>query len=389
MKKDKKTNKKIPHNHRHNFFYRLLVPLVKVFLKIKFKFKYKKATNLPDNYIVLSNHTTDFDMLFVACSFRKPMYFVASEHITRWKKTYRLLKYCFDPIMRYKGSVASSTVMEVLRRTRKGANVCIFAEGVRSWDGSNSPILPSTAKLIKSSGVGLVTYKLTGGYFVSPNWSTSKTRKGPIYGSPINVYTKEQLATMSEEEVYNIITTDLYENAYETQSKFPRRYTGEKLAEGLENLLFVCPKCNKYDSFTTHDDILECKECGLKIKYNVYGMLENSPYDTVYDFSQWQNKIVEKDVKSLVKYTSPDVSISTIDKHIKTPLTKGELIMSDKIKCNDFELPLEKITDISIYGKHGIVFTAGGVYYELYIPQNARKFQLYCLEYLKQHNLGR
>lgn len=384
MKKNKKTD--IPHRKRHSFYYKLLMPLVKIFLKLKFGYKFKKAKNLPDNYIVLSNHTTDYDMLFVAMSFSRPMYFVASEHMTRWKKTYRFVKHCFDPIMRYKGSVASSTVMEVLRRTRKGANVCIFAEGVRSWDGGNSPLLPSTAKLIKASGVGLVTYKLTGGYFAMPNWSTSKARKGPIYGAPVNIYTKEQISNMSEEEIYDIITRDLHENAYDTQKTNPQKYVGKNLAEGLEHLLFICPECKSHDKFVSAGDTVSCTNCGFKFKYNEYGMLENSPYNTIYDFANWQLTEVQKDVQNNVTYSSDNIIFSTIDKHIKTNLcTDTVKITNESISCGEYSIPMKDITDMAIYGKHGIVFSANGIYYELYVPNgtNAIKFLLYYKKYIE------
>ena len=55
---------------RHIYFYNFLRPLVILFTKLKFNYHYKKAENLPDNYIVLSNHVTDYDMLFVANCFR-------------------------------------------------------------------------------------------------------------------------------------------------------------------------------------------------------------------------------------------------------------------------------------------------------------------------------
>ena len=68
---------------RHIAFWKVVVPIVRAFLRIKFGYTFKKAEGLPDKYIVLSNHTTDFDPLFVASSFDKQMYFVASEHVAR------------------------------------------------------------------------------------------------------------------------------------------------------------------------------------------------------------------------------------------------------------------------------------------------------------------
>ena len=198
---------------KYKFFYTVLRPLVNLFLKIKFGYRCEKAKDLPDKYIVLSNHTTDFDVLFVAMSFKKQMFFVGSEHISRWKNAYKFLRFAFKPILRPKGTVAASTVKEILKTVRKGSNVCIFAEGVRSWDGVSSPIAESTGKLIKSAKCALVTYRITGGYFVSPMWSEIGTRKGEVFGPPVNVYTKEQLAEMSVDEINEIIKNDLHEDA--------------------------------------------------------------------------------------------------------------------------------------------------------------------------------
>ena len=103
---------------KHKIIYRLFHPPVKLFLKLKFGYTYETAKNLPENYIVLSNHVTDFDPIFVAASFPQQMYFVASEHIVRWKKFFKFIDYCFAPIVRYKGSIAATTVKEVFQKVR-------------------------------------------------------------------------------------------------------------------------------------------------------------------------------------------------------------------------------------------------------------------------------
>ena len=87
---------------RHSFFWKLLLPLVRIFLRIKFNYTYERINDVPEKFIVLANHTTDFDPLFVGSSFKNFMRFVGSEHIARWK-VFPLLKFAFDPIMRYKG----------------------------------------------------------------------------------------------------------------------------------------------------------------------------------------------------------------------------------------------------------------------------------------------
>ena len=58
-------------NIKHKLVWLFIRPLVIIFLWFKFGYTFKTAKGLPENYIVLANHTTDFDPVFVGASFRK------------------------------------------------------------------------------------------------------------------------------------------------------------------------------------------------------------------------------------------------------------------------------------------------------------------------------
>ena len=373
-------------NKKHIFFWRLLHPLVAVFLRLKFGYRYEKPKDLPSQYIVLSNHVTDWDPLFVGVAMKRQMYFVGSEHIARWKRAYKLLKYVFDPIMRPKGASAMAAVMSILRRVKKGANVCIFAEGVRSWDGRPCPILPSTARLVQKAGVGLVTFRIKGGYFVSPMWSNS-LRRGKITGAPVGVYTAEQLATMRQEEIYQIIVRDLGEDAYLTQQTLPQRYHGKNLAENLEHLLFYCPACGKSDTLSSDKDTLTCRACGHSFRYDEYGYIwdgENS--DSVADYAERQRLLVEKDVDEGICYGVEGATLYTVAEHTEQKLSHGRLTMNEEyLCCGEVKIAMKDITEFAMHGKFALVFSAGREYYEI-LPdqkQNMFKFFLYFNEYSK------
>lgn len=372
-------------NKKHKIVYAIFQPLVVLFLKIKFGYKFETAKNLPENYIVLSNHVTDYDPLFVGASFKRQMYFVGSEHIARWKLAYKLLKFGFEPIIRYKGTVAATTVMDILRKLKSGENICLFAEGIRTWDGVTCPILPSTGKMIKRCGAGLITYKITGGYFVSPNWSGTKPRKGYIHGAPVNVYTKEDLNKLSVDEINEIIRKDLYEDAYERQLKDPKKYKGKNLAEKMENILFICPKCKKMETIYSSGDFVYCKNCDFSLKYNEYGMLEGSDFTTVKELHHWQLKEIDDLVRNNVSFVSHNACLSTINNHVETIVAEGESCIScNGIICNEVKLSLDDICTMDIHGRKSIVFAVDKTYYELVLnDSNALKYLLYYNSYNK------
>ena len=360
----------------HKAVYAVLRPLVAVFLWLKFGYTYEKAKNLPDNYIVLSNHVTNFDPVFVGVSFPH-MYLVGSEHISRWGFAYKLLKTFLAPILRPKGAVASSTVKEILHTLRDGKNVCLFAEGSCSWDGTPNPILPSTGKMVQKARCGLVTYRLTGGYFTYPRWSTSGMRRGPVHGAPVGIYTAEQLSAMSAKEINDIIVRDLGEDAYVRQLPDPKTYQSDHAAEGLEYLLFTCPACGKNDTFHTHGDTVECAECGLKFTYDRQGMLSGVPFETLKRFHLWQKGEAERAALEGKAYTDPHGTLITVASSTATPVAEGPVTMTaEAITCGEFSVPVSEISNLDIHGKNVLVFTAGKNYYELKPTGNGLKFML-------------
>jgi len=369
--------KKIP--LRHTIVWAIIRPLVAVFLYIKFGYRCEIANNLPEHYIVLANHVTDYDPLFTAISFPKQMYFVGSEHISRWKLAYPLIKWAFQPILRYKGTSAASTVMEMLRTLRKGANVCMFPEGARSWNGITAPILPSTGKVVKSAKCGLVTYKIEGGYFVSPNWSEGGTRRGHVRGAVVNVYTPEQLVGMSIEEINAVIDHDLYENAYARQTEKPCRYKGKQIAHRMENMLSHCPKCRAMDQLHSQKDTVCCDACGNSFRYTEFGMLEGIAQKTVKDLFDWQKEQVLQDAAQNIVYKSKSASLFTVVNHQQKQLAHGLVRMDkDTLSCEDTTIALDTITDMAMHGRHALVFSVKDAYYELLFDDldGALKFHL-------------
>lgn len=280
--------------NRYRLIWKAVRFLAMPYFKFRYRIKWEKCKPASKPYIVLANHNTFLDPALVGMSFLEPMRFVTSEHVFRMKFAGKLLKFMFDPIARVKGSTDVRTAAEVIKSIRSGANVCIFAEGNRSYNGETCQIPESTGKLIKRSGAGLITYRLEGGYFTEPRWGTS-VRKGAMLGHPIAEYTPEQLAKLDSGEINEIIRRDLYLDAYAAQKQHPVAYKGKRLAERLEVLLHVCPVCHGISTFKSEGNQVKCAQCGLELRYNEYGFLESMqeggpvPFDSLLDWDKWQH----------------------------------------------------------------------------------------------------
>ena len=346
MSVNKKTE---PNLKRANFFYRLLTPIVCPVINLWYNSKSEPLPEIDGNYLIISNHNTNVDMIMVAASCKRPMRFVGSEHIFQKGWAARLLMWAVAPIIRQKGGLASTTVMSITRALRRGENICIFAEGNRSYDGRTCHVLPSTGKLAKAGGAALVTYRLERAYLTSPRWAYS-IRRGGMRGRAVNVYTKEQLAEMTAEQIYEA-----------------KPFKGKRLAEGLEHTLYFCPQCEKAGGLSTKDDKLFCK-CGMKAVYDEYGLLNGTRFARTTDWNDWQRKKLGEYLDN----GGTDIGDANVSLYRITPdhqterVYSGEVTLAEgRMNFGKYSFPLEELDGVGLCGKAKMVLMYAGNHYEL------------------------
>lgn len=291
---------------KRHFLHKLIWKVGRIFttLKVKrlYKFECDKLPKMKENFLVVSNHTTEHDMYFVGGAFKEQMYFVCGEHLTK-RKSWKKLQYFFDLIPKYKGDSDLVAMKEIIRRCNAGYNVMIFPEGSRSFNGETERLDDAIGKLVKMCKCALVTYHMMGGYFVAPRWAYT-VRRGKVRAEIKHVYSAEELKNMSAKEIADIINEDIYENANYRQKEEMHEYKGEGLAEGIENYIIKCPVCDKYETIESKDDMFWCNNCHMKARYNTFGLFENMneesalAYDNIYDLSQDMIKGIMEDISN-------------------------------------------------------------------------------------------
>ena len=392
MSKDRITEKK---HRRHVRLFAFLAAIVRPFFRKKFNFVWDDLSQIEGPYLLLCNHNTNYDPVFVGLAASKQLYFVASEHVTRNRFLWRLLDFIFAPIIHQKGKAGVNTVAEMLRCLKAGYNVAIFPEGNRSFNGLTCPFLSTIGKLARKSGAKLVTYKLEGGYLSQPRWGFT-LRRGKLAGKLVHVYDTDELKGMTDDEVNSAIERDLYEDAFKTQEKEHIPFKGKKLAYGLETTLFTCPKCKRSGLLKSSNTDIAC-ECGYKAEYNEFGELINTDGSktTIAAWDAFQRESLEKEMMTANASHSDRVLFEDEIKlqriNHEHAVTESKKIMlrayCDHVELGDRRFVPSDLAGVAVHSRNTIVTydAATGTQYEIKGTNelfNALKY-LYLYEIMK------
>lgn len=340
-----------------------LAPLIALFLKYRFNYEYEDLSKIEGPYLLLANHNLELDPALVGVAAKNHLYFVASEHILRKGIGTWLLMTFFKPIIHKKGKQGMNTIKEMLKTLNEGHSVCIFPEGNRSFNGLTGEILPSIGKVARRSGAKLVTYRIEGGYFAQPRWSTT-LRKGKIRGRLIKVYSAEELKSMTDEQVGTAICDDLHEDAYETQSRERVAFKGKNLALGMESTLFACPVCKQLNCIHSDAVSLYC-DCGFRAIYDEYGDLteENGRKYTITELDDLQKKILQEMFEEYCQrneqgpFLADNVTVHKIDeKHVLLGTEIGTIeAYSDRLEICGRKIPFSDVNGMAIYSRNSMI----------------------------------
>jgi len=290
------------------------------------------VTPLPDSdkraYIVLFNHQTAHDQFFASLAFKQPIYYISSEDLYSNGFTSAVIQYLVAPIPIKKQTTDITAVKNAMRVAKEGGSIGLAPEGNRTMDGHLVYIKPSIAKLVKTLRLPVAVFRIEGGYGVHPRWS-DVVRKGKMRGYVSRVIEPEELKGRSDEEILKILVDEM--NVDEVYDH--AEYHHKKLAEYLERVIYVCPKCG-LSEFESHNDQITCKTCGLTATYHPNKTLSGVPYRFIADWYKAQTDFV---------------NALDISPYMETPMYTDTANISEVIPCKK-KVPLFKNAQLQLFG---------------------------------------
>ena len=280
--------------------YSIIMKLTRLYLFGKCRIRVDKnllteIAEIKGSFLLLANHGTAFDFYFASrVAPEKRFAIVMNRHIFNNKlikkgatKAGVIPKKLFSPDV--------DTIKRIMRASAQGYPILMMPEGRMSSVGVSYPINPAVTKLAKKLNIPVVLVKVRHGFFVKPKWRKNYMRN-TVNVSAVNIIGKEQIAELSGDRLYEMISDGLYTDDFEETPPLFRR--GGK-AKGLENVLYACPRCGALYSTRSKNNVLFCTACHAEYEIDERYSFKSGEFKNMRDYYFALEKLEKKKADNL------------------------------------------------------------------------------------------
>lgn len=319
-----------------------------IYLFVGFRSKSTYKPQKDEKIVVLSNHQTDLDPVFIRLSINRYMYILATDNIFSHPIFKHVLSYV-GAIPKRKGVADFESIKKILGISKNGGSILIFPEGNRTYADFQFFIADNFASLLYKLKSTIVLYNIHGGFGTRPRFAHKK-RKGKIYGEVKRVLKYDEYKDMSVEELNKIIKEELLV----LDGHHNDKYVSKEKAEYLEKMFYVCPKCEKENTLISNKNTIRCTSCGLEVSYNedltLSSVDPSFKYHRLVDWYDYQRSHVKNTAyNNEIIYTDLNVSLDIVNPFInKKHVSKGTLLLTKKyLYVGEYKIDVNDIISAS------------------------------------------
>ena len=280
-------------------------------LRHRAKIVKNRVEGLKPPYILLCNHNAflDFKVATMATFPHRANYivaidgFIGREWLLRRVGCVCKRKFTNDVLL-----------IRQIRRVIQNGDICmIYPEARYSLCGTTAVLPASLGTLCKLLRVPVVTLICHGHHINSPFWNLHDRGVKPTEAEMTVQFTAEELKTASPDEINARLVSAFQYDEYAWQKERGIRVTYEKRAEGLEKVLYQCPRCGAEYRMASEGTALFCRACGKRWQYTELGELRAEAGETEYahipDWYEWERANVRAEVEAGT-YDSGDLPVT-------------------------------------------------------------------------------
>lgn len=281
------------------------------------RFLRNEIKNKKGPFVVIANHQAALDFVNLIGATNRTMSFVTSKSFfsTLPVKGY-MEKVGVIPKQQFQTAVSDLKTMRSV--IEAGQPLVIYPAGLMCEDGLSTPIPSATYKFLQWLGADVYVARTTGSYFVMPKWKKGM-HPGRTYMDIYRLFTKEELAQLTEEQIKEKADEALLFDAYREQEEVRAVYHQTNHIEGLENVLYACPHCGAEYRMQAEGDTIRCTACGYEQVSDRLGFFHNHKGigEEIRYVSDWSrlihNRLKDRIRKGLDTTLSDQVTIRMVD----------------------------------------------------------------------------
>ena len=382
-----------PPSQAFNYFLKVaLLPFL--WLIYAFHWDARAIKGVKPPFLVIANHDMNLDPFFVEVGFRKPAYIMSSEHLFRIKPLRFLLLNLVAAIPKTKAQADSTAIRAFLDGKRLGYPLLVFPEtGGRNWGGQTSPVIPSTAKLVKLLKIPVVACIMEGAYLTTPRWGFYR-RRGRLTARYHLALTAEEAATLPEAGILARLqaSIDHDDNLWQLRNLEQGKgivYRGSKRAEAIERSLYACPKCGTLRALRSEKHAFSCTVCGFGGTIDRYGLIDGTA--AIRDYTTAVHGILVQRLDEHLRDAAPDADFLTAPMRCWTShrheemrlIAQGELHLTrDRLwfAATDggrVDVPIPEIRGITCFHAHILEFVLQDCVYRIILDDRHASVRLW------------
>jgi 1-acyl-sn-glycerol-3-phosphate acyltransferase len=362
--------------------YRVSIFILRVLGKTVWRWRLDGVEKCPTDepFLLLPNHTSLLDPFWVGSPINRCMKSMASRSVLKIPYLGAYLK-SVGSFAKMKYTKDRGAMQTLQRLFDEGFAILLFPEGNRSFSGETAPLLPGVGRLIKRLGCKVVYARLNTAYFYQPRWA-KYPRWVPIeitYDGPYSYdddQTPEQITAHAQQHL-NVAP----------HLKAPASTWGFRMAHGLPQYLWACPKCFALEALEVAEDdgnAVVCSACNARWSLNVECQLTGPTTLSVADAFRaieahfGAPPVVDRahfdDTQVALRAPGGKLLVIPQDHSERTLLAEGEYqIHATGLRIVDgetvlWEAPFESIKAISVEMANLLHFRIDGVLHRVVLP---------------------
>ena len=269
--------------------------------KTRFSYMSERMEALgPGPYLIVMNHSSFIDLEIAAHIFRSEPYcivctsdgFVGKEGLLRRIGCFPTNKFVTDL-----GLFADMT--HALREEK--CSVLLFPEASYSFDGRATPLPRKLGVMLKKLDVPVAGVLTEGAFARDPLYNCLQKRDVTVSARVRGLFTREEIRSRSVAELDAALDEMFSFDNFTWQEQNHIVIDEPFRADGLERILYKCPRCGAEGQTEGKGTALTCHACGARWELDTLGRLAASEGETVFphipDWYAWERAEVRRELE--------------------------------------------------------------------------------------------